>query len=231
MSLEGTGPGLDSPTRVLLADDHALLAQSLSLALRADGIDVVRASSLAADDIIGTAAKHKPDVVLLDLDLGEGQGTSLPTIPHLVTAGTRVVMLTGVRDRIRLAECVEAGAFGIIDKAQPFEELLDAVHRVVRGGELLDPYARQELLAALRRHRDADRKRLEVFERLTPREAEVLFALMEGRSAEHIATESYVSITTVRSHIRSMLSKLGVNSQLAAVALARRAGWRSGASG
>jgi DNA-binding NarL/FixJ family response regulator len=98
---------------------------------------------------------------------------------------------------------------------------------VVTHGELLDRHQRQELLAALRQQRAADRERLEVFERLTPREAKVLAALMDGKSAEQIATETYVSITTVRTHIRSTLSKLAVNSQLAAVALARRAGWQA----
>jgi DNA-binding NarL/FixJ family response regulator len=213
--------------RVLLVDDHALLAQSLSLALKSGGVDVVRATALAADDIVRAAEDHEPDVVLLDLDLGEGNGTSLPTIRRLVESGTRVVMMTGVTDRVRLAECVEAGAVGLIDKSQPFEELLVAVHRVVTHGELLDRHQRQELLGALRQHRAADRERLEVFERLTPREAEVLAALMDGKSAEQIATETYVAITTVRTHIRSTLSKLRVNSQLAAVALARRAGWQS----
>jgi DNA-binding NarL/FixJ family response regulator len=216
--------------RVLLIDDHALLAQSLSLALRAGGVDVVRCAALDHDGILRAAGESGPDVVLLDLDLGEERGTSLPTIPALVESGMRVVMMTGVTDEVRLAECVEAGAIGIIDKSQPFEELLDAVHRVVRRGELLDHHERQELLAALRQHRAADRERLEVFARLTPREAEVLAALMDGKSAEQIATETYVAITTVRTHIRSTLSKLGVNSQLAAVALARRAGWRPGAS-
>jgi DNA-binding NarL/FixJ family response regulator len=225
----------DAPTtapveRVLLVDDHALLAQSLSLALRAGGVEVVRSASLAHEGILRDARESGPHVVLLDLDLGEERGTSLPIIPALVEIGTRVVMMTGVTDEVRLAECVEAGAVGIIDKSQPFEELLAAVHRVVTHGELLDRHQRQELLAALRQHRVADRERLEMFARLTPREAEVLAALMDGKSAEQIAKQTYVSITTVRTHIRSTLSKLGVNSQLAAVALARRADWRPGAS-
>jgi DNA-binding NarL/FixJ family response regulator len=212
--------------RVLLVDDHALLAQSLSLALRAGGVDVVRCAALDHDGILRAAAESGPDVVLLDLDLGAERGTSLPTIPALVVSGMRVVMMTGVTDEVRLAECVEAGAVGIIDKSQPFEELLDAVHRVVRHGELLDRHQRQELLASLRSHRAADRERLHAFEQLTPREADVLAALMEGKSAEQVASEAFVAITTVRTHIRSLLTKLGVNSQLSAVAMARRAGWQ-----
>jgi DNA-binding NarL/FixJ family response regulator len=220
------GGGSSRPVRVMIVDDHALLAQSLTLALGSAGIYVARCTALEVDAIVDAVARERSDVVLLDLDLGPGRGTSLPAVPSLSASGATVVMLTGVTDEIRLAECIEAGAVGVVDKGQPFEQLLAAIHDVVRRGQLLGQHERQEHLSKLRAHRQAEQVRLADFQRLTPREADVLRGLLEGKSAERIATDEFVSVATVRTHIRTMLSKLGVNSQLAAVALARRSGWQ-----
>lgn len=212
-------------TRVLIVEDHELLAQSLVFALRADGFDVHESKTLQGSGILEAAAELEPDVVLLDLDIGGDLGSSVPLIQPLHEHGACVVMLTGITDRVRLAECVEAGAIGIVSKSEPFDRLVDAVKDAVELGTLLSPGQRDELLAELRRQRRADRERLAAFRHLTPREQDVLGALMDGKSAEQIAREAVVSVATVRSQIRSVLQKLGVHSQLEAVALARRSGW------
>jgi DNA-binding NarL/FixJ family response regulator len=218
-----TGP---QTADVLIVDDHGLLAQSLAYALRAGGLQVGRCAELTTEAIVEAVESTRPDVVLLDLDLGGEVGSSVSIVPTLTDTGTRVVMMTGVTDRARLAACVEAGAVGIIPKSDPFERLVDGVQKVVEAGTLLTEHERQELLAELRRHREADRERLRDFEQLTPREAQVLAALMDGLSAEQIASRQFVSLATVRSQIRSLRLKLDVGSQLSAVALARKAGWR-----
>ncbi|HET7718451.1 MAG TPA: response regulator transcription factor, partial [Acidimicrobiales bacterium] len=137
----------------------------------------------------------------------------------------RVVMVTGVADRARLGACLEAGAVGVVSKAAEFSVLIDAVHRAVEGAPLMREEERQDLLHAARDRRRADHDRLAPFDALSPKEQAVLVHLLAGESAETIAEKSYVSLATVRSHIRAILLKLGVNSQLAAVALARNAGW------
>jgi two-component system, NarL family, nitrate/nitrite response regulator NarL len=212
-------------TDVVIVDDHGLLAQSLTFALRGDGLTVERCTELTAEGIVGTVGSLEPEVVLLDLDLGGDLGPSTPMIPALTATGSRVVMVTGVTDRVRLAECIQAGATGVIAKSETFERLVEGVRHVVGDGDLLTTQQREDYLSELRRHRSERRQRFELFEQLTPREAQVLGALVDGQSAEQIAAEAFVSITTVRSQIRSVLSKLGVNSQLAAVALASRSGW------
>ncbi|GGI04841.1 response regulator transcription factor [Egicoccus halophilus] len=217
---EGSGPV------VVIVDDHGLLAQSLGYALRADGLRPVICDELREDAVLTCVDEHRPQAVLLDLDLGGDIGSSLPLIEPIRAGGAAVVMLTGVRDPIRLAECVEAGAVGIVAKSEPFTSLVAAVGRVVANGTLLTSDERVEHLVRLRRARDADRDRLLPFQDLTPREREVLAALMDGVAVEQIATTSFVSVATVRSQVRAVLQKLGVNSQLAAVALARRQGWR-----
>jgi DNA-binding NarL/FixJ family response regulator len=215
----------DQRARVLVVEDHALLAQSVTLALKAEGFEVHMATQLDAASIVQTAQEKRPDVILLDLDIGGALGTSLSIITPLQDTGARVVMVTGVTDSARLAACIEAGAIGLISKADPFEELIEGVKEAVELGTLLSPGQRDELMAELRRQRAADAERLRAFEHLTPREAQVLAELMEGMSAEQVATKWVVSMATVRSQIRSLLLKLGVNSQLSAVALARKADW------
>lgn len=217
--------------RVLIVEDHELLAQSLLYALRAEGLEVDAIKPATTEEILRTAEEVRATVVLLDLDLGGEIGTSLPLIAPLEALGAQVMMVTGVTDRVRLAECLEAGATGLINKSTPFDQLVAAVREVAELGTLVPPEQRHELLAELRRQRALDRERLEPFERLTSREQQVLAGLMEGKSAEKIAEDAFVSLATVRSQIRAILLKLDVNSQLAAVALARRNGWSIEASG
>ena len=209
---------------LLLVDDHELLAQSLSWALQAEGLQVAVAPPTSVQDILDAVTDADPGVVLLDLDLGR-LGSALPLVGGICELGPVVVMLTGVTDRVRLAECLEAGASGLLDKSASFADLVQGIREALELGALIPAHRRDQLLAELRHERTERSKRLAPFERLSMREREVLAALLDGRSAEAIATESFVSVTTVRSQIRAVLLKLGVNSQLAAVALARRQGW------
>ena len=211
--------------RVAIVEDHELLAQSLGAALKDEGLDVHLAMGPAADDIVAATDQHKPDLVLLDLHLGEDIGMSIPLIRPITQRGGRVVMLTGSTDTVELASCVEQGAVGVLNKSMSFDALLAAVRETLSGGTLLTAHQREELLSVLRRSRRDSEQRQAPFNSLTPREQEVLASLMDGAAAETIAKTSFVSVATVRSQIRSILSKLGVNSQLAAVALARKAGW------
>lgn len=209
---------------VLLVDDHELVAETLAVSLRAEGIDVVRCESIHPDAVLASIDEYRPHLVLLDLDLG-GR-SALPLIGSAIERGSRVVMLTGETDTVRLAECVEAGASGVLSKAEPFERLLDELHRAARGEELLSELRRDEMAAALRDERSERERRSAPFAALTAKEQAVLAALIEGRSAEQIARHTFVSLSTVRSQIAAVLSKLGVNSQLSAVAAARAADWR-----
>jgi two-component system nitrate/nitrite response regulator NarL len=211
--------------RVAVVDDHELLAHSAAYALRAHGIDaqVVEVSTLAA--IEADLLRIHPEIVLLDLHLGPlGLSTSLIASMH--AAGIDVVVLTGETDRAVWGACIEAGAAALVEKRLSFDELVERLRRIVAGDAAIAPFERLDLLKTLSERRRDDHARLEQFTRLTAREAEVLHGLVRGMSAEEIAADTYVSIATVRSHIRAILQKLGVNSQLAAVAAATKADWR-----
>jgi DNA-binding NarL/FixJ family response regulator len=113
----------------------------------------------------------------------------------------------------------------VVSKGAGFEQLVDAVRRALAGEQVLPEDRRQTLLAAARARRRDDAARLAPFVALSRREQAVLAGLVAGEPAEVIAERAFVSLATVRSQIRAILLKLGVNSQLAAVALARDAGW------
>lgn len=216
--------GAALPERVLLVEEHELLAQSLAAALQAEGVAASKAPLDSREAIITLARQVTPDMALLDVDLGE-LGPGLPLIEPLRDAGVRVVILTAVADQERLAECVEAGAIGLISKREGFEGLLAAMREAMALGSLLKVGQREELMAELRRQRKQRQERLACFQRLTARERQVLAALVNGNTATDIADEWYVALSTVRTQIRSVLSKLGVSSQIAAIGLAHRTGW------
>ncbi len=210
--------------RVLLVEDHELLGEILVEALHGEGIVAETVAGPTREAILDLAAGFRPTIALLDLDLGPlGAGREL--IAPLADLGATVVMLTGSTDRMAHAECLAAGAAGILGKSEPFERILDTVRAVSGGEDVVSADERHALLTELRMKRLEERTRLEPFERLTRREREVLRSLAAGLRAAEIADRSYVSVETVRSQIRAILVKLGASSQLAAVAMARRAGW------
>jgi DNA-binding NarL/FixJ family response regulator len=209
--------------RVLLVDDHPIIAELLANNLQTEGMEVEVAESLAADAVLAQAARFQPGIVVLDLDL---VGIlSLPLIRPLKEGGATVLVLTGLKDRGLLGQCLVEGAVGVVPKESDFDRLLHAVLDAAEGRPVLSERERVDLLDAAAEATRRERERLAPFQSLTKREAVVLGHLVNARSAEEVAAAEYVSLATVRSQIQAVLRKLGVNSQLAAVALARERGW------
>lgn len=214
----------DHHTRVAIIDDHDLLAQSLAMALDRSGFETITVKPSDNATMLSQLRAAGTELVLLDLDLGETPASVLSLIGELRTGGATVLMLTGITDRPRLAECVEAGAMGILAKSLDVGRLITAIEDASRGRPLLTAVGRDDLLAALRSHRARNGALAERFAQLSVREREVLNGLVQGMSVDEIATEGFVSVSTVRSHVKAVLRKLGVRSQLAAVALAHELG-------
>jgi DNA-binding NarL/FixJ family response regulator len=206
---------------VAIVDDHRFLAQTLALALQDDDFDAVLIDP--ADDVVLRVRQWEASVVLLDLNL-ERAGSGDDLIPAL-SRGCAVVVLTAENDQARWGECLLAGAVGVLAKSSPLEDVVTAVGRAARGEAVVTDSQRMSWLRAADHQRVQTESALAPFRRLTPREEEVLAALVDGKPAVEIADRATVSEATVRSHIRSVLTKLGVGSQLQAVAKARRAGW------
>src|SRR5262245_55379968 len=106
----------ERPSSVLVVDDHPVLAHGLAGALREEGFAVHVVSPLTRLSILDTAREVEPDIVLLDLLLGDDVGDSIALVDPLTAGGARVVMLTGVTDDAMLGACVEAGAVGVLSK-------------------------------------------------------------------------------------------------------------------
>ena len=217
---------------MLIIDDHRLFAESLELALSLEGYDSRRLELPDEGGSMATlrslALRANPRTVLLDLDLGRfGDGVNL--IAPLARAHANVVVLTASEDLGRWGGCMRLGARKVLPKSGALQHALATVRRLHQGlpvtsreelEQMLDEWARQ------RQVNDDLRRRLDL---LTPREREVLGALITGRTVRAISQESVVSEATVRTQVKSILSKLEVSSQLAAVGMAHQVGWRHGA--
>jgi DNA-binding NarL/FixJ family response regulator len=214
---------------VLLVDDHALFAQAVEIGLRAAGIEAQRVVPRSAAQIVAAAVEAGAVTVLLDLGLGTGEDgeplDGLVLVGPLRAQGCRVVVMTGETGDATWGTAVEQGAVTVLPKDTELPALVDVLAAVAAGEQVLDEGRRQDLLAAARRARSEAVARLSPFAQLSRREDEVLRALADGQSAAAIAATAYVSEATVRTQIRAILTKLGVSSQLQAVALARRARW------
>jgi len=215
-----------SPIRVALIDDHQMFGEALGASLRAEGHQVFIPALTSAVSVLETVVRAEPHVILLDLDLGTiGSGQEL--LGPLVASGMSVLVVSATAEDTVLGQCLQAGAAGWVSKSAAFEDLLDAVCRVAQRRPVIADAERQRLISVWEERSAALATERAPFEHLTRREAEVLALLVAGRSVERIAAASFVSETTVRTQVRAILFKLGVNSQLEAVAMAVRAGWRS----
>ena len=214
--------------RVMLVDDHTSFRQPLAIMLeREPDLKVVaQAGSLAETRKLleEEAELGVVDVAMVDLELPDGSGVDFISELHEIRPQTLALVLSAYSDRVLLARAIEAGASGVMHKSSPLEDIVEAVHRLFRGEQLL---SQQEVIEAVRlvsRQRREEREAEHTIGRLTPREREVLQALAEGFSDKEIAERLYVGIGTVRTHITSILRKLGVRSRLQALAFAMRHG-------
>jgi DNA-binding NarL/FixJ family response regulator len=211
-------------TSVLVVDDHELIALYLASALRAKGITAEH-SGVDRVAVLAAAAANRPRLVLLDLDLGRDEqgcprrGADL--IAPLRRLGCSVLVLTGTLREEQIAEAVALGANAWLSKTRPVTEIIDTVLAVFAGERVLTNAERRELLTRHENHLRMRAAASELLLSLTARERIVLDQLITGKQAATIAQDLVVSLSTVRTQIRSILSKLGVRSQLEAVALAR----------
>jgi two-component system nitrate/nitrite response regulator NarL len=213
---------------ILVVDRHLMIAESLAFCLNLEGFQVDLAVPTPEGHLEGILPL-KWDVVILNIEL-ETQDDISRFVPMLSKHGP-VLALIARTDRLPQAWCIQAGAVALADKEQPVERLIDLVHRIVNGESLLGSREKETLLELGRRHSNEVLRRRAPFLDLTDREQVVLTHLLDGQAVRTIARESGVTESTIRSQIRSIFRKLGVNSQLRAVSLARQVGWKADASG
>jgi len=201
-------------TRVLIVEDHQVVAEGLAALIgdQKDMMVVGRAGSVA--ESVTQATELKPDVILMDFRLTDGTGADAGLAIREVRPEAKVIFLTREdTDAARFA-ALEAGASGFIHKSRAAQEVVDAIRHVAGGGSLFTP---RTISSLLNKRREIETQ----LERLTPREKEVLRLMADGTASRDIAEKLGISYTTVRTHIRSVGSKMGVHSKLEAIVKAR----------
>jgi DNA-binding NarL/FixJ family response regulator len=210
-------------TNVLIVDDHDLVAMSLALCLRSEGLQAQRHAARSRDGILTAVATLTPGVVLLDLDLGRGpdgaaiDGSTL--VDHLCRTGWRVIVLSATTDEPRIGRALAAGALACVPKTAALPVLITTIRGAAQGIEVMRPERRRYLIEQYHRRQEEAQAVEQHLGRLTDRERAVLERLTRGRRAQSIAEEFGVTLATIRTQIRAVLQKLEVSSQLEAVAL------------
>jgi len=209
------------PIRVLIVDDHEVVAASLARVLdeEPDLSTVGLAQTLA--QARARVQTSSPDVLILDRRLPDGDGVA--AIPELraLRPSMNVVVLTGASSDDVLVRALEAGAAGFLSKTRSLAEVTTAVRAAAQGEASISPELLARLLPRLTRTGGAQPA-------LTRREEEVLSMLAQGLSNASIAAELDVSVNTVRNHVANLSAKLGAHSKLEAMSIAIQRGLLSG---
>ncbi|MFD5074329.1 response regulator [Streptomyces sp. NPDC058371] len=206
------------PVRVLVVEDHDMVAEAICLALqRSPGLEIVGRSATVAT-ALSDAGRYKPDVVLMDRRLPDGDGISAIAALEALVPDARVLILAGEGNASIAARVAEAGGAGLILKASGLDELEDAVRRVAAGEVVVSRSLLGGVLDQLTGRTPVPGAKL------TPREREALDLLGEGLTTTEISDRLGVALNTGRNHVQRVLEKLGARSQLEAVTIARREG-------
>ncbi len=208
--------------RVLIIDDHTLFRVGLKELLERRGIEVSVVGN--GEDGVRLAAEIQPDVVLLDLRM-PGM-TGIQVLQRLRESGFAmpVVMLTTSDEEWDLVESLRWGAQGYLLKDMDPEALVLALHDIVAGKTIVTPNLTSVLAKVVQRGGPDGPPRQPLFERLTPRELEILQHLARGQSNKVIARHLEISDGTVKLHVKAILRKLGLSSRVEAAVLAVHCG-------
>jgi DNA-binding NarL/FixJ family response regulator len=203
--------------RVLLADDQRVVREGLGTLLGLlEGIELV-GTAADGEEALALAARHDPDVVLIDLRMPRLDG--IEAIRRLAARGPRprAIALTTYADDASVLGALRAGARGYLTKDAGAEQIRAAVEAVARGEAALDPAVQHHVLAALT---EPAAEAPELPDGLTPREAEVLALIAEGLTNTEIADRLVVSAATVKTHVNHIFAKAGVRDRAQAVVYA-----------
>jgi len=211
--------------RVAIVDDQALVRGGLAMILgHEDDIEVVAEAGNGLE-AIEVARTHRPDVLLMDIRMPEMDGLEATSrILEGADRSVRVLILTTFDPDEYVYRALRAGASGFVLKDIPPEELPNAVRTVAQGGALLSPSITRRLIGRFAERLAVDTGVSARLERLTNREREVLAAIARGSSNAEISEELFIGAATVKSHVSSILAKLGLRDRAQAVIFAYESG-------
>lgn len=200
------------PVRILVVDDHPLTREALASLLEHHGFEITAQAS-DGEEAIELARETAPDLVLLDLTMPGMDG--LTALPLIKTASptSEIVVLTASGTEANLLSAIRAGAAGYLLKSEPPERIAEFLEGVAHGEAALSGAVARSLLERVREGGRIGGVPDDVAALLSAREVEVLLLLDEHLSTEEIAARLFISEHTVRSHVKSLLRKLGVSSR------------------
>jgi two-component system, NarL family, response regulator LiaR len=201
--------------RVMVVDDHELVRSGLEAILDViDDFELV-AQAESGEEAISLCEKLRPDVVLMDLVMPRMDGATATREILRRCPGTKILALTSFSDPTMIQEVLKAGAIGCLLKNVTCDELASAIRRAHEGSATLAPEAAGVLIHAVVTPPEPDVV-------LTPREREVMNLLVQGLTNTEIADRLVVSLSTVKTHVSSIISKLGASTRTEAAAIAVR---------
>jgi DNA-binding NarL/FixJ family response regulator len=211
--------------RVLVVDDQALVRRGFAMVLEHQGDIEVVAEASTGLKAIAAAREHAPDVILMDIRMPELDG--LEATARIISESgdsTRVIVLTTFDPDEYIYRALRAGASGFLLKDIPPEELVAAVRTVADGGALLGAGITRRLIEQFARQSGGNSALAERVERLTGREQEVLRCVGDGMNNQEVAQHLGIGPATVKTHVSSVLSKLGLRDRAQAVVFAYESG-------
>ena len=192
-----------NPIHLLIVDDHAMVREGLKVLL--EPLEYVAIVGVAATgaEALAAARQLRPDVVLLDINLPDMSGIDVCQTLTAEQPGLKILALTTFNERLYVTRMMQAGAAGYVLKNALPEELAEAITRVFAGKKFFSEEVQNLLLQAPAEEAAAPL--------LTRREKEVLAAIADGHTSQHVADALHVSLLTIETHRRNLLTKFGVN--------------------
>ena len=204
-----------NPVRVLIVEDHSMVADGLARVLTAEGFEIV-AMAAGMDEALRRARSARPDVAVVDQNLPDGHGTDLARQLRDESPGTAVIIVSAMAEEAIVGDAVDAGCAGLVSKGRGSVDLVRAVRAVVEGQTFLSADA----LRALTQRKSEPKAVTD----LTPREIEVLQCLADGLTNQAIGRRLFLSPNTVGNHLQRAMAKLGAHSKLEALVTGVRLG-------
>lgn len=209
---------------VCMVEDHQILVDSLSLMLRYEPDFEFLGSASSLEKGRRLLKDTTPDVLLLDVGLPDGSGLDLIPEAKQICPETNIIVLTSLKDETTLMRVVDSGISGFVSKDSQLSDLLQTIRKAAEGEIVMPTSLLVGLLMRMPRDKAAAFQDDKGWERLTVREQEVLEQLATGKSGGEIAEDLHIAPLTVRTHIRNLMSKMGVHSRLEAVAFGMKNG-------